>query len=1230
MAQVIKQQTQVFNKPVGVIRTAGGAEQLGQTISRVAGALADREYQVAANEAQDVGAKAGMAVASSKVAEIDPTTNMPVAYAPPPTFGRIATGAYQDLIDKRFADSVKIELEAKGSEIAASSSSAAQYKSRMGNYVEAMYNAGGEQTAYTRMISEGGAEYINSTYTVLRKKEIAAAKKAVLRESELSDYRASLRLQQAISARAPSEEIQTLINDRIASNQSRLAAGGSVSSYIAADKSIRESYALFANNELSSVYSSLSEENQAKVILSLTDTSALDSISTETGITGLKGLVVNALVGTTVSSLRGGLSAITTAQAGLDSIQTTADQEFAESVFEDNESKITPSTTMAEMQVMVSEIQDPELKRQTLNNLFFNMVTKAGDTEIGANVNVMDRVTAALKSDDPTAFNSLEGVVDPQFIESLRAIPRADRGDLAKDLSDRRQELASIDAFNKAQSKSERVKRAESSLDNLLETFMGFDKVQKAELIAALKSPEAMAAFEKANKVNLSADYSIAASELGDDKVRTALTQVSSDTLAKNKARKEQREGAVNTLVSKNKGGVTRSTSDGELRNMVSSLDGKAAQDEAFHKLKLVQLEAAVSKSANTSDTIDKLTIALRNPSAETLESLSGILDKRVISDLKGLSTDERRDLATNIETVRSAVNREESLAAANALEGFKSRSIALSKSLNLVSDYTTLVSDIEKSDVTEKQTLINSVTAKYSDLAYDKFLDLGIKDTNSLDKMVRELRTGSVADLTALEKKALSILKPLHQANSGNTESRLGNTIKEYNDLQLDAVNRSELDLITRQIFVGERVSDDDFERLEKDLFKGKPQTIASLTENETVVRALRNGVVFPALGKSMSRAMTGNNEANIRLATDLFEQYAGATATTEQGKAITVDVMRQYLDAGTYNTLSAVSFVARDESMDAVEVLANFRAYGGIGAIDDEIKAALEIPKSNRIEDWLRQYDMSPKYRKEIASVMRIKQSRGVPIDEGSLKSIIKSYTDEMVSDPFTVGLRIGDKVTNSPSMYFTDRFIALNSDQLADALSNSVNQNYDSLLTKGTSGDAAVQVINPMTYLTALGSKANVGLSGYAMSTQAIQNARIILEKRAINVPLYYKSIGKSFDNGREVFQVGYMGTNGFEVIAPDGVPWTITETDETFESAFRLQSNNNVTASIRANAPQSEIDTNNVIYLSSIYEFNFDDMLLDPEINRILESKSIGTEEELLKIVNDAKKQFKAMK
>lgn len=1233
MAQVIKQQTQVFNKPVGVIRTAGGAEQLGQSISRAAGALADREYSIAAKNAQAVGGKAGMAVASSDIAEIDPTTNMPVAYTAPATFGRIASGAYQDLIDKRFADSVKMELEAKGSEFAASSSNAAAYKTRMSNYVEAMYNAGGDQTAYTRMIAEGGAEYITSTYTSLRKKEIAAEKKAVLREAALSDYRLSQKLSFAVTSQAPAAEIQTLIADRILSNQNRLAAGGSVSSYIAADKSIKESYALFANNQLSSIYSDLSEEDQAKVILSLTDPSVLDSISKQTGVTQLRGLIADALVGTSVSSLRGGLGAITTAQASLDTIQVDEAKENASRVFEQNEVKLTAQTTAAQIQSMVSGIADEKLRAEVYGDLYFSMITKAGDTEIGSNVNVMDRVTAALKSDDPTAFDSLQGFVDPKFIENLKGMPKADKGDLAKALSDRRQELASIESFNDAQTEESKLARGQLQLDGLVDKFYTLDPTQKKELIAALQNPAAMKLFEKSSGISVSSEYVIASRALGEDAVRTQLKQVDADSMDNIKAQREKRKGAVNLLVEKNEKSVNKNTTDAQLRSMVISLDGKAAKDEAFHKLKLIQLEAAVSGSANSSDAIDKLTIALRNPSREALDDLSGVVDKGVISSLKDLSNDERKDLATGLETVRSAIQREESAAAANILETFKSRILSFSDEMvggQLIRAHSALVSDIKKSDVVDKQTLINQADSKYSELAYDNFLDLGIRDTNSLDRIVRELRTGSVKNLTQSEQYALRILKPLHKTNSGNTESRLGKTIEEYKNLKLEEVNRSELDLITRQISVGERVSADDFKRLELDMFEGKPQTIASLLDNKIVVRALQNGVVFPALSKSMSRAMTGNNEANIRRTADLFERYANATATTEQGKPIVTDVMRQYLDENTYNILSAVSFVARDESMDSVEVLANFRAYGGIGAIDDEIKASLEIPKSGRVEDWLRQYDMSPEYRKEIATVMRIKQSRGLDINQGSLDAIIEDYTDQMVSDPFTVSTKIGGKVINSPSMHFTDRFLAQNSDGLAEALSNAVNNDYDSLLTKGTYGEARLQVLDPRTYLTAIGSKVDVGLSGYVLSIQSAQNARTISGKRAINVPLHYKPLGNSFDTGRPVFQVGYMGTNGFEVFAPDGVPWTVTQPNEAFESAFRLQSINNVKASINSNAPQSEIDTNNVIYLSSIYEFKIDDMMLDPEINRIVESESIGTQEDLLKIVNNAKKQFEAMK
>lgn len=1230
MAEVIRQRAQVFNKPVGVIRTQGGAAQLGQTISRVAGEMADRQYRLASEEAQDVGGKAGMAVASSEIVAIDPETNMPVAYTPPPSFGRIAAASYQDLIDKRFADSLKSELQAKGSEIAASSNSAAQYKDRMSNYVEAMYSADEAPTAYTRMIAEGGTEYIASTYKALRNKEIAAAKKEVMRQAEISAFLDERNISQAINTNVPREAILEAMNNRLTSATAQLKAGGSVADFKKADKFFNDSFSLLANRELSSIYSSLSEINQAKVILALGDADARASISSDTGINDLGVLIGDALISQTSSSLQGGLNAITTAQNSLETAEVSFAKTEGQRVFEVSEAKLTTVTTATEIQSMVSGIENLEVRKEVYGDLFFSMVEKAGDSLIGSDVNLMDQVTAALESQDPSAFDSLPEDVPQQFIDNLKAIPRSDRGDLSKALRDRRDELVSIQANNKAQLEITEQAIAQDNLDNLIVKFYMFDEVKQKELIASLRSPEAFAAFEKSNNIDLSSNYSVAVKTLGFSAVRTALTQVSTDGIADAKARLDAKTGSVNALVAEKKEIVSSATEDVEIRAMVRGLDGKAAQDEAFNKLKLIQVEGAVFDSANTSGVIDKLTIALRNPSPEALEDLKPFMDKGVISDLQDLSTENRRDLAASIETTRSGRNREEQREAARTLADFKARAIALSESANLASDYKKIVSDIESSSVKEKQTLINSIEEKFSGLAYGKFLDLGISDTNSIDRMLLQLRTGSVKDLTASEKNALALLRPMHEINSSGTETKLNNTINEYNALKLEGVRNDNLGYLLRQVNVGERISEGDFKLVEEAIFKGKPQTIATIFDYPEVLNALDNGVMFPALSNAISQAMGGNNEANIRNASALFEKYSKATSVTETGKPIGVDLMRQYLDADTYNLLSAVSFVARNDEMDSVEVLANFRSYGGIAEIDKEIKLNLEIPQSTSVEDGLREYNMSPEYRKEIASVLRIQQSRGVVVSEDAVAKTIKTYTDQMVNDQFTVGNRIGDKVLFSPSMSMTDAQIANNSDQLADLMANSVNKDLDFLLTEGNYGETRNRYINPMTYIAAIGSKVDVGLSGYILSVYAKQNGRVMSGKRALNVQLYYRPLGNTFDTGENVFQVGYMSDNGFEVIAPDGVPWTLSQTpvSEDASHVFRLQSLNNFNSSVNSNATQREQDINHVAYLSSIYEFKADELLKDPEMERFIES--IGSKEEVLEILERSEKSMEAMR
>jgi len=232
---VIRERTQVFNQPVGVRRVASGEQELWQTISKTAGDVADIVYSEAADQAEMVGRKKGISVDSSKISSIDPETGMPVAYAPPPSYGSIAAESYQRMIDERFASSVEREIKQKGAEFSASSSSAAQYKDRMSQYVGSMFknavDEDGNQTSYGQIIKESGTDYVASTYATLRAREVAAAKKRMEAEATIAQYNLITDLQTRASLGESGEEFEALRSNALASVQNSYRATGNATAY---------------------------------------------------------------------------------------------------------------------------------------------------------------------------------------------------------------------------------------------------------------------------------------------------------------------------------------------------------------------------------------------------------------------------------------------------------------------------------------------------------------------------------------------------------------------------------------------------------------------------------------------------------------------------------------------------------------------------------------------------------------------------------------------------------------------------------------------------------------------------------------------------------------------------------------------------------------------------------------------------------------------------------------
>ena len=172
---VIRQRTQVFNQPVGVVRADAGAASVGEAISRAAGTMASLAFQDAADEAQKKGIELAQAVDEKKLRTINPETGKPEAYKPPETFGKIAAESYQNVIDKRFEDSMNTELRLKAQEIALKYQfDAESYDQVMSDYIGTMAeNAGGKYKAY---IESTGTKYLALTKLNIQERAVARAR----------------------------------------------------------------------------------------------------------------------------------------------------------------------------------------------------------------------------------------------------------------------------------------------------------------------------------------------------------------------------------------------------------------------------------------------------------------------------------------------------------------------------------------------------------------------------------------------------------------------------------------------------------------------------------------------------------------------------------------------------------------------------------------------------------------------------------------------------------------------------------------------------------------------------------------------------------------------------------------------------------------------------------------------------------------------------------------------
>ena len=169
---IVRQKTTVFNKPVGVVRSNVGAQQIGNAISQAASGIQRAAFQEASVLAEKKGMDFAKAIDSGDFKTTNPVTGETTSFVSPATapseFGTIAATAYQRVVDNRYENSINNELKIKAKEVGLKYPfNPEAYKEVMSDYIANLSE--GSIGKYKEFINETGQGWLASTELDIKK-----------------------------------------------------------------------------------------------------------------------------------------------------------------------------------------------------------------------------------------------------------------------------------------------------------------------------------------------------------------------------------------------------------------------------------------------------------------------------------------------------------------------------------------------------------------------------------------------------------------------------------------------------------------------------------------------------------------------------------------------------------------------------------------------------------------------------------------------------------------------------------------------------------------------------------------------------------------------------------------------------------------------------------------------------------------------------------------------------
>ena len=138
---MIREKREFRISPIGVARSSSAGQITGEAIARNAAKAEAVAYKRAVQDAEKRGVDLANALSREDVVALDPVTGAPEVYKGPEGLGRVAQGAYQNVLLTRFEQELGLQIDSKMKELAlkydlnpaAFNKAASEYTAQMAN-----------------------------------------------------------------------------------------------------------------------------------------------------------------------------------------------------------------------------------------------------------------------------------------------------------------------------------------------------------------------------------------------------------------------------------------------------------------------------------------------------------------------------------------------------------------------------------------------------------------------------------------------------------------------------------------------------------------------------------------------------------------------------------------------------------------------------------------------------------------------------------------------------------------------------------------------------------------------------------------------------------------------------------------------------------------------------------------------------------------------------------------